>query len=186
MSLDGRLGAAFRAMALKDRDREGWTLRDVDDPESVADHSWGVGLLAVLYGPEFDVDMKRLLELAVVHDIAEYRTGDFVNRVDDTDREYAYEEKHAAEHEAMEQLADDRLMALWQEYEDRDSREAVVLKDLDLLDMCLQALYYIEEGRGDRSGAGFDEFFESADQRLSTDRGRELFEQLRTAYDDRS
>lgn len=179
--MEDRLETALEAMALKDRDRQGWLVRDVDGPESVAAHSWGVGLLAVLFGPDFGVDMERLLALATVHDIAEYRTGDFLNRVHEEDREYSYAEKEEAEREAMEALGDDRLQELWEEYEARETREAVVLKDLDLLDMCLQAVWYVREGRGDD---GFEEFFEAADQRLSTDRGRELVEMVRERFGD--
>jgi len=179
--MDDRLETALEAMALKDRDRQGWTVRDVERPESVADHSWGVGLLAVLVGPEFDVDLERLLALATVHDIAEYRTGDFLNRIDPEDRDYSYAEKEADERAAMEALGDDRLMELWEEYEARETREAVVLKDLDLLDMCLQAVWYVREGRGDD---GFKEFFEAADERLSTDRGRELVADVRRRFKD--
>lgn len=167
-------------MALKDRDRKGWLVRDVDEPESVAAHSWGVGLLTVLFGPGLEVDMERLLALATVHDIAEYRTGDFLNRVQDEDREYSYADKEEAERAAMEALGDDRLKELWEEYEARETREAVVLKDLDLLDMCLQAVWYVREGRG---GDGFEEFFEAADQRLSTDAVRELVDGVRDRFE---
>ena len=44
--LEARLNLAFAATALKDVERAGWVLRGVERPESVADHSFAVALLA--------------------------------------------------------------------------------------------------------------------------------------------
>jgi len=44
--------------------------------------------------------------------------------------------------------AEGRLLGLFDEYERRETREAVVVKDLDLLDMVLQAWEYEEKYPG--------------------------------------
>lgn len=144
---------AREAMALKAVDRAGWKRVGVQHPESVAAHSWGVALLALLRCPE-GLDRHRLLAMAILHDLAEVRVGD-ITPYDGVPKE----EKHQRERTAMDALLAHRpdLRAIWDEAEAGVSPEARLLKDLDRADMGLQALVY-----GD---AGFDatEFVASAE-----------------------
>src|SRR5690606_5214441 len=84
---DMRLTLAEAAFRLKDEARGGWLLRGVRDPESVAAHSWGTALLCLLYADDAGVDRDRAMVMALVHDLAEARTGDVVARADAADRE---------------------------------------------------------------------------------------------------
>ncbi len=63
------------ASALKDTLRTGRTASG--RRESSADHSWRLCLLAVLLADDLEsIDLVRLLQLCVVHDLAEAVTGD--------------------------------------------------------------------------------------------------------------
>ncbi|OYR72219.1 HD domain-containing protein [Halorubrum ezzemoulense] len=210
---DAVLDALLDAYALKDERRTGWQLRGVDEPESVAAHSWGVAYLVLTLGDRFredlpGVDRDRALRLAVVHDVAEAETGDVATRAADVATRAAdvtadddatgdavdREAKVAAEREAMRDLAGplpERVRDAWEAYEARNSPEAVLVKECDLLDTCLQALRY-ERGdrydpeRGDpdafREYDDLDEFFATSEPRLRTDAGVELFASIRERY----
>ncbi|WP_435345211.1 HD domain-containing protein [Haloarchaeobius sp. HRN-SO-5] len=182
----------LRALALKDETRTGWQLRGVADPESVAAHSWGVAYLTLLFADEADVDADRALRMAVVHDVAEAETGDWATRADETADTYDPAEKERAEREAVEDLLVDfdEARALWAEYEAGETETARFVKDMDLLDMCLQAVVYEREARYDPGESDafeqydhLDEFFATTEPRLGTDLGRELFEAARDAYE---
>ncbi|OYR56353.1 phosphohydrolase, partial [Halorubrum sp. E3] len=54
---DAALDAVLAAYDLKDERRTGWQLRGVDDPESVAAHSWGVAYLVVTLGDRLAADL---------------------------------------------------------------------------------------------------------------------------------
>ncbi|ELZ35927.1 HD domain-containing protein [Halorubrum tebenquichense] len=211
--LDRALDAVLAAYELKEERRTGWQLRGVDDPESVAAHSWGVAYLAVTLGDRLaadlpGVDLDRALRLAVVHDVAEAETGDVATRASDvtestndgksatdaTAEADDREAKVAAERAAMRDLAGplpERVRDAWEAYEARESPEAVLVKECDLLDTCLQAVRY-ERGdrydpeRGDpdafREYDDLDEFFATTEPRLRTDAGRELFAAVRERY----
>lgn len=57
--------------------RMGYALRGVPEAESVAEHSFHVATLVwLLVRQEEEIDPLRALELALVHDLAEVRTGD--------------------------------------------------------------------------------------------------------------
>lgn len=159
---------------LKTTPRTGWVRRGVPHYESVADHSWGVAALSLLLGSHADsnshpkIDIAKCMQIAVVHDLAECLVGDIapgdgISKID----------KQRMEEEAISQIAatlrqasghnklgdpsasESLLMNLFHEYEERTSDEAVAVKDLDLLDMILQANEYEE-----RFGTDLTEFFE--------------------------
>lgn len=188
-----RVDAVLRALALKDESRTGWDLRGVTDPESVAAHSWSVAYLTLLYADAAGVNADRALRMAVLHDLGEAIVGDVATRADpgaDTpDADVMEEREHAAVAELLAPFDEDHE-ALWAAYEARESPEARFVKDMDLVDMCLQAVVY---ERGDRyagdDGANFDayddldEFFATAEPRISTVVGRELFEAARERYE---
>jgi putative hydrolases of HD superfamily len=77
------LGLAQFAAKLKSVPRTGWLDRGVEPlrVESVADHSFGVALLAWACalqrrGEGAAIDPERVLKLAIIHDLAEAETGD--------------------------------------------------------------------------------------------------------------
>ncbi|MFH5797614.1 HD domain-containing protein [Haladaptatus sp. CMAA 1911] len=188
------INALAEAFALKDERRTGWQLRGITDPETVAGHTWGVALLCLQYGNEADIDIDRALRMALVHDLAEAKTGDVATRVNDADQRVSATEKDRRERDAMDALApalDPEIRDLWEEYEARETSESLFVKDMDLVDMCLQALVYERGNRydGERENEQFkeyedlDEFFATAEPRLRTAVGRELFEEIRTRYE---
>jgi putative hydrolase of HD superfamily len=194
----------LEALALKDERRTGWQLRGVEEPESVAAHSWGVAYLVVAIGETFEselpgIDLDVALRLAVVHDVAEARTGDVPTRADPEAAADLPDEadQEAAERRAMADIAGELpgpVLEEWEEYERRESPEATLVKELDLLDMCLQALHYESTGRYDPTASGpgdpdafaeydaLDEFFATAEPRLRTDTGRGYFDRIRNRY----
>lgn len=190
---DPRLRLAFTAFRLKDEPRGGWVLRNVRDPESVADHSWGTALLCLLYATEEHLDEDEAVRMALLHDLAEAETGDVVARASPADRTVSEETKALREAGAIDKLLPpgfDRLRRSWQAYEDRSTPVALFVRDMNLIDMCMQAVLYQEQRRYDPgevvpSQDGYthlDEFFVSARSRLSTGCGRRLFELLHRRY----
>jgi putative hydrolase of HD superfamily len=133
---------ALAAMGLKEVDRAGWKRVGVARPESVAAHSWGVALLALLRCPP-ELDREKLLAMAILHDLAELRVGDLTPHDG-----VARDEKHRREAAAMDELLADRpdLRAIWDEAEAGQSAEARLLKDLDRAEMGAQALRYEAQG----------------------------------------
>ncbi len=196
------LSYLLNAYRLKDRQRSGWALRGVDDPESVADHAWGTALLCLLFADEAGVDRAEALEIAVTHDLAEAEIGDLPSLADPALRPVGEREKAELEARAMAALrqswpcaATERIVRRWQAYEDRDGPAARFVRDMNLLDMALQALIYEREGRydprdgprdSDRSSgashARLDEFLASAEARMATPFGRARLAEVAEAY----
>lgn len=148
------------AATLKWMPRTGWLQRGVPQPESVAEHIFGVALLALLAGDQAPgLDRGKLLAIALLHDLAEASLSDLPASAR---RLLGAPAKHAAERRAMEELVaglpHGDYLALWDEYERGTSPEARLVKGLDRIELLSQALAY--ERAGSRA---LDEFWEGAE-----------------------
>jgi putative hydrolase of HD superfamily len=130
---------------LKTVTRSGYTA--AGRPESVAEHTWRLALMALLLAPEFpEVDFARLVKICLVHDLGEAIGGD-IPAPEQARRAAAGESAGKAAEERrdlltlLEPLPEDlraEITELWDEYEAARSPEAKVAKALDKLETILQ------------------------------------------------
>ena len=160
------LRAFVRMMDLKGLYRQGWLKRGVPElrAESVADHSFGTALLALLLADHLGetdefagLDPHRCIEMALIHELGEVYAGD-ITPADGVPKE----EKYRREREALVRVVAglpeaERFLALWEEFEAGTSPEARFIRQLDRLEMGIQAVLLKSEGF-----AQMDEFIESA------------------------
>lgn len=142
-----RLQAFFaHVAALKRMPRTGWVQRGVPDPESVAAHSFGVAALAAVTASAAGADPARAVLVAVIHDVAEALTGDLTPADGVTAATKRRREEQAARRILAEVDPDGTLMSAWLDYAEQRTPEGRLVKDLDKVDMALQAHAYACEG----------------------------------------
>ena len=134
----------------------GFAVRGVDRPESIAEHSWHVAFLVLALAPSIaGIDVRRALELAIVHDLAELRLGDLPRTAA---RYLPAGAKKAAERAALEEILaplGERGSALTAEYEAAETPEARLVKGCDKLQLMLKVAVYQRWG----TGGGLAEFW---------------------------
>lgn len=155
---------------LKRLERTGWTLRGLaPGAESVAAHSFGVALAAMMMADELisrgvHIEVERLLRMALLHDWAEARTGDMPR----TGGEYfGATARRSAERAAFDDIVrglGERIETSYSElhadYEHRASLEARLVKAADIIDLLVQALAF------ERAGVrGLNEFWDGVAER---------------------
>jgi putative hydrolase of HD superfamily len=148
---------------LKGLDRTGWVLRGFPNgTESVAAHSFGVGVTAMLLADELiaqgvAVDVEKILRIALLHDWAEARVGDMPRTAT---MYFGAEARKQAETAAFRDLTSDNELytSLYHQYEERNTLEARLVKAADVIDLLVQALALERAG-----GRGLDEFWEVAE-----------------------
>ncbi len=157
----GLLDFLLQAYRLKTTPRTGWAVRGVPDCESVADHSHGVAMYALLLTDLIaePVDREKVLTMAILHDLAESVTGDLSLGAS---RHLPDGAKAAGEESAMTELLAglpfaDRWCDVWREFEAQQSAEAKIVRDADRLDLLTQALVY-ERTTGSRELGEFWKF----------------------------
>ncbi|HWS36710.1 MAG TPA: HD domain-containing protein [Actinoplanes sp.] len=151
--------------------RTGWWHAGVRDPESVAEHTMRAAQLAALIAAEEGADPARAAFLALWHDTQETRTGDLPHTAT------RYLDKPDPRRITADQTGElpdrsrDTVRAAVDEYESRQTLEALCAKDADKLEMLLQAIEYRDIGV-----ARVDGWIDSARRDLTTDTGRRIAE----------
>lgn len=127
--------------------REGWVRFSVPFPETVSDHSFRTAFLAVYYAELFlkeGIDPERVLQIALCHDLGEALIGDILppNLSGVSKHEKAELERSAvlniSKHNNFPELIE-----LFDTYAEEKEPAALAVKDLDKLDMLVQAYEYI-------------------------------------------
>ncbi len=125
------------------------------EKESVSSHTWMMSLMAIVFAPllRVSVNMERVLKLCTVHDLAESIVHDIPlhEQVKNSDICKTKCECELAATKKISGWAENaELLALWNEYEARQTPESRFVKQLDLLDvdlqmMCSRTLDYVGE-----------------------------------------
>ncbi len=157
---------------LKSIPRTGWVDRGIPaaEAETVADHSFFTMLIAwVVAHDDTSLDAEKVLQLALIHDVAEAIAGD-IPPYDPEDIPTDAQERRAffavrrnrtpenkARKDALEQEATDKILAmlpdsilpvwqgLWREYEEQITPEARLVKQVDKLEVFIQSRLYAEQ-----------------------------------------
>ena len=103
--------------------------------------------------------IAKVLQMALLHDFGEIYAGDLTpaDRVDS-------EDKHRLEAQSVTRVlaklpGGQVYLALWDEFERGESAESQLVRQIDRLEMALQAGVYERQG-----ATGLDEFFDTAGQ----------------------
>lgn len=145
--LDGQLSFFREVDKLKQVFRQ-TLLMDGSRVENDAEHSWHLAMMVMTfkeYAPTENIDIEKVLKLVILHDLVEIDAGDV----------YTYDDFDPLEKRRKEQLGADRIfnllprdqaqamMALWHEYENKQTPEALFAGAMDKLQPFLHN-YYVD------------------------------------------
>ena len=171
--------AYFELCHLKQLYRQGWLRGGVprERCESIAEHSFGVAVLASwLTQGKPELDANKIVRMALLHDLGEVYVGDII-----PSDGVSEDEKHRGEAEAVRKILSrlpdgQETIQLWDEFEAGLSPEASFVRQIDRLEMGLQAAVYQRQGL-----IAGDEFFESACQAMVEPYFSALLEEILSA-----
>lgn len=163
---------------LKKTVRTGWKVAGVKDPESVAEHTYRLTMLCMVLADKFGVDGNKLVKMALIDDLAEALTSDLVQERGDRtimDKGEKLNKERVAISKIFANLEDgNKYLDLWEEGQNGESRESQILKQLDKLEMVMQALDY----EGETESEKLDEFWINTKKHLKEPALVEIFEEL--------
>ncbi len=179
-----------QAGKLKDMPRRGWVINDIKNPESIADHIFRASLMVWILGSKKNLNIERVLKMALIHDLCEIYAGDttpydsvlpknnkkrreFMKtwpRFSEKEKKRLSEKKHKKEKEALEKLLKDlpkelsgEIKHLWYDYEKGLTKEGRFFKQTDRLENFLQAMEYWKKYKRPPQGPWWEwakEFFD--------------------------
>ena len=108
-------------------------------PESVAEHSWRISLMAMLVAPEFpEADMNKVIRMCLIHDLGEAFTGD-IPAFDKTEEDVRREDAaFAAWVETLPEETGVEFRNLLEEMNALETLEAKIYKALDKMEAVIQ------------------------------------------------
>ena len=134
---------------LKNVIRTGWKNWNVrrERIESVAEHIFGVQMLAIAMKSEYqyDVDIMKVIFMLAVHELGETVIGDL------TQFQISKDEKEKLEHEAVNKILSglldgNQIEQLFLEFDAHNTKESIFAYQCDKLECDLQSKLYDEEG----------------------------------------
>ena len=155
---------------LKTIPRGGWVLRGIKNPESVAEHTFRVALMAWVLGKQkHGLNVEKIIKMALIHDLCEVYAGDITPydsilpkdgknkkemlkhwpRFSETQKKKIAEKKFKKEKEGLEKMVKElpnslghEMKSLWLDSEKGLSREGRFFKQIDKAENLLQSLEY--------------------------------------------
>ena len=154
---------------LKTKPRRGWVLREIKNPETIADHTFRAALLGWILGRRKNLNIERVLKIALVHDLCEVYAGDATPydavlpkekekikelmktwpRFSEREKEKIALTKHNKEKKSLDKILkglpkdlEQEIKNLWADYEDGLTPEGRFFKQADRLESFLQAMEY--------------------------------------------
>jgi putative hydrolase of HD superfamily len=134
---------------LKRVKRSGWWIAGIDNPESVAEHSFRTAVIGYLLAQLEGADSGKVTLMALFHDVTEARINDLHTiarryvSVKGIDRKVVEEQS-----ERLPDKVGRHINSLLSELEEATSHEARVARDADILECLVQAREYQALGFG--------------------------------------
>ncbi|MCH2618667.1 MAG: HD domain-containing protein [Candidatus Nitrosopelagicus sp.] len=129
---------------LKKLPRSGWKIKvGLENSESVAEHSYMMSVMSMVLSDMKSLDSEKVLKMAILHDWAESKIGDFMPE------QIGYDKKSELENYAMSEILEslpqkiqNNYQDIWDEFLSRETPESKLVYELDKLEMALQAKIY--------------------------------------------
>jgi len=165
------------AANLKKISRQGWIDKlSLDNPESVADHSYSMAVISMVISDLGNYNSEKIIKMVLLHDIAESKIGDY------TPEQLSNEKKTELENNAFNEiiknlpnLIKSQYLQIWQEFQENTSPESKLVHQIDKLEMVLQANIYKKDGHSQEK---LESFFESAKIDIIDPKLKELFTEI--------
>ncbi len=158
---------------LKRVKRSGWWLLGIIEPESVAEHSHRAAIIGYFLAKMEKVNVEKVVIMALCNDIHEARLND-LHKVG-----HRYIDFKSAETTVLrEQLTGlnkmgEELLQWMNEFQERESAEANVARDADLLECAIQAREYKTVGYTDAQN-----WIDNAKLVLKTESAKRLIQEI--------
>lgn len=170
----------FQIMHLKQLYRRGWLRKERVSRmhcESVADHCFGMFILAWLIMDKFslELDVVKVFKMIIGHEFGEVYGGDMTPADGISE-----EEKYRIEHESVLKIfkdfpGEDSYIEIWEEYAAKETREARFVAQIDKLEMAFQGSIYMMQHQKD-----FEAFIASAEKSIHDAELVNLFKEIQT------
>lgn len=179
--MEATLRILLEAGLLKRVRRSGWWVVGIDDPETVAEHSFRASLIGYFLAKKEGVDAYKVLLMTLFNDLHEARIND-LHKMGQRYIDFPAAEKKVFKEQiqGLDYKIRVELERLRFELDKQSSPEAVLARDADILECLLQAKEYHSQGKTLAKN-----FFKKAPACLKTKSARLLWSNIKKAAIDK-
>ncbi len=165
------------AANLKKVDRQGWVDKlSIDNPESVADHSYSMAIMGMVLSDLENYNSEKVLKMILLHDLAEAEIGDYTpGQISDVKKNELENNAISKIFENLPESVKSQYQKIWNQYQENKTPESELVHQIDKLEMVLQAKLYEKDGY---SKEKLQSFIESAKQEITNPKLKELFTKI--------
>jgi len=182
MNIKKLVNFIFEINQLKRQRHSGFQLAGVKNPDSVAEHALRAAQIGyILATMEGYASPEKVVSMLVIHDNPEARTGD-QNKVS---------ARYFSNKKAEQMAFSDQIINLgkeiekkWQgyfyEFENRNTKEGIIAKDADWLEVAFQAKEYLDQGY-----YAVEDWINNVEKALETESAKKIIKEMKkTKYAD--
>lgn len=163
------LNFLIEAGKLKRIKRKGWVLRKINNPETIAEHTFRMTIMAWLLCNRKKLDINKVIKMSLIHDLCEVCAGDTTPydgilpkdpkkrkkmldkwlRISKKEKEKFFKAKYKKEDKALKKVIAElpanskkEIANLWEDYEKGLTAEGRFVRQVDRVENLLQALEY--------------------------------------------
>lgn len=166
----------FYEMGVLKRQRHtGSILAGVKDPDSIADHTTRAAIIAYVLAEVEGADSEKTACMVLFHDIGECRVGD-QHKVGARYWDHSGPEQKAYEDQVknLPGKIEKKLIEYFKEYNKRNTKEGIVAKDADWLEMAMTAKEFSEQGY-----TSMESWVEKISEALETDSAKKMIGEIK-------
>lgn len=166
---------------LKTVERTGWiSVFKMQNPESVADHTFGTAVLAMVISDLKGLDTEKMIRMALIHDLHESIMGDWDSLKKEKFGEDKFREKEKESIGKILRLVPEKLKdkysKLWDEFVEGKSEEAKLIEEIEKLELAFQTLEYEKDVNDEEN---LKKFWDFVEVRLKDEDLKRIFELLK-------
>jgi putative hydrolase of HD superfamily len=168
--------------SLKNTRRKGWLNRGLNS-DSIAEHTYGVIVVGWYMANKEGVDVNRVIEMLLVHDLVMAKMEDVTPSTGKYDKKRDMEEeaKTLVANQIPEELKE-KYLDLFGEYNENQTKEAVVAREADKIETLLQGeVFELETGKKDV----LDELLVVYEKVFKTSTGKRIYEEIKNRHEER-
>jgi len=166
----------FELSQLKRQKHTGWWLAGVNNPVSVAEHMLRAAqigyILAIMEGNN---NPEKIASMLIIHDNCESRTGD-QNKISAKyyDKKNCEIKAFSDQIKSMGTQIEKKWKNYFNEFEERNTKEGIIAKDADWLEVAFQAKEYVDTGH-----ASAQDWIDNVEKALETKSAKILLKEMK-------
>lgn len=166
----------FELSQLKKQKHTGWWFAGVKDPATVAEHQFRAAQIGYILAVMEGADAEKVACMLIIHDNVETRVGDqnkvmarYINGKKEAEK-WAFDEQI----EGLGEQIEEKWKKYFDEFEERNTKEGIIAKDADWLEVAFQGKEYLDLGH-----KSAQDWIDNVEKAVETESAKKIIKEMK-------